>query len=103
MAAAGSANDQFEREDNAGALGWKLVARDPFEQEIGCGFSDLIHRLTDHSESRLQNIGNIEVVEAGKGDLSRHIDAKNIQRMQHVAHGQVIAREQSRGRSGGDS
>ena len=58
--------------------GRELAARDPFEQEIGSRFSNLIYGLTNHGESRLQNVGNVEVVEPRQGDLSRHIDAENV-------------------------
>ena len=50
-------------------------------------------RLVDHGEGRRDEVREIEVIEAGKGQIAGHLHTQVGQRRQDVMRGQRIGRE----------
>jgi hypothetical protein len=97
VAAAGAADHEFGGKDDAIALEGVFAAGDALEEEVGGHFADLVDGLADDGERGLEDVGDIEIVEAGEGDMGGDVDAQGVERVQQVAHGEVVSGEQGGG------
>ena len=76
----------------------RFAPRNTLEEQVRCYLPKLVDGLTNHGQRGLKHVGHFEIVEANDGDLPGDIDTRRAERVQDVAHGEVIGREESGGR-----
>lgn len=76
----------------------RLAARDALEEQVRRHLAELVDGLANDSERRLQHIRHFEIVKTCDCDLSRYLNPGSAQRVEGVAHAQVVGCEEGGGR-----
>src|ERR1019366_5960907 len=95
VAAAGTANDQFQGKHDAMAFCGVLTPRNPLKEQVGSHLPNLIHGLANDGKGGLKHVRHVEVVKADQRDLTRNVNAEHVESMQQIAHGQVVSGKES--------